>query len=334
MLKDLLSYFESTRVAIGDCAGALIVSRSGKVLLEKYVHGKYAGEISPATLWPVFSATKGVTSGLLLSLVEDGTLGLDDPVSKHLAAFSTHGPGEYDRRDVTIRHLASFTAGTYIPREKYTPKPTPPDLELVQVDKEPGTDFDYALLQMYLLEVLLETATGQDYDSLLQTRILGPLGLRDSRFVYKVPTDLPILPGRKNESDDPARSYYLSSKGIRTSTGLFMSARDLHSYTEFWLSGGERDGYRHFSKSLIDEAWSVHGHPEDRESKYGLLWWLHTDTKGYVISGWGGKVSIIVPNAEVVITAIRNPPSYPEHGPYSYYADQAELIQFAQRLSK
>ena len=132
MLKKLLSYFDSNRVAIGDCAGALIVSRSGEVLLEECMRGKGPEEINSATLWPIFSATKGVTSGLLLSLVEDGTLNLDDPVSKHLRAFSTHGPGAYDRRDVTIRPLASFTAGTYIPPEKYTPNPTPPDLELVQ----------------------------------------------------------------------------------------------------------------------------------------------------------------------------------------------------------
>ena len=40
VLANLLSYFQGTCNGIGDCAGALVVSRNGEVLLE---HGGRAG---------------------------------------------------------------------------------------------------------------------------------------------------------------------------------------------------------------------------------------------------------------------------------------------------
>ena len=335
ILGELETYVEKTRMSLGDCAAAIVVSRGDEVVLEKYIQGAYEGEIGSETLWPIFSATKALTAGVLLSAAWGSVIGLDDPVGKYLPAFNTKGEGPYDRREVTIRHLASFTAGTIIPPEKYTPsKGQPPDLELVQIDTESGKEFDYALLQMHLLEAALEAATGEDFEATLQKQILRPLGLMHSCYVYEYPTDLPILPGRKNDTGDPAKSFYLSAKGIRTSTGLFMTALELNRYGQVWLGDGTYDGQRYFSSDLKKEAWRVHAHPGDRESKYGLLWWIHGEDGGYVMSGWGGKTTVVLPEHGVVITVIRNPPTYPEHGPFDYYGDQRALIGFGKRLGE
>ena len=55
----------------------------------------------------IFSATKVVTTFILMKLVDENRLGLDDYVHQHLSWWSTTGP----KSDITLRHLLSFTSG-------------------------------------------------------------------------------------------------------------------------------------------------------------------------------------------------------------------------------
>ena len=62
--------------------------------------------------------TKVITSVAALMLVDQGRLSLEDPISRHLdwrddivRVFCSEGEGEPARRNITVRHLLTHTAG-------------------------------------------------------------------------------------------------------------------------------------------------------------------------------------------------------------------------------
>ncbi len=67
------------------------------------------------TLVNAYSVGKAVVSVLLLELVDQGLVGLDDPVAKHWPDFAAAGKGE-----VTVRHGLSHQAGVPAIRERLT----------------------------------------------------------------------------------------------------------------------------------------------------------------------------------------------------------------------
>ncbi|MGI5398131.1 serine hydrolase domain-containing protein [Streptomyces sp. CA-135486] len=136
----------------------------------------------------------------LLQLVDEGKVGLDDPVSRWL-------PDLPDADRITLRMLGSSTTGLadYVkdpdfvaavyadPFRQWTAE------ELVGISTalprwyEPGTNWSYSHGNFVLLGAALEKITGTRLDILLKRRIMGPLGLRDTRnsFTHKIPS--PVL---------------------------------------------------------------------------------------------------------------------------------------------
>src|SRR4051794_22620214 len=58
------------------------------------------------SIFPVASLTKPVVAVAVMQLVEDGAIGLDDPVAKFIPEFELQGKGA-----ITVRHLLTHTSG-------------------------------------------------------------------------------------------------------------------------------------------------------------------------------------------------------------------------------
>jgi D-alanyl-D-alanine carboxypeptidase len=132
----------------------------------------------------VGSNTKPFMATLVLSLVEEGVLGLDDPLGDYV-------PG-YDRwKDIPLRHLVGMQSG--IPDYlgvatlmfdliKHPSEPVTPDEILSYVADQPllyvpGEGANYSNSNYMLLGLVLAEVTGKTPDVLLAERITGPLGL-------------------------------------------------------------------------------------------------------------------------------------------------------------
>jgi CubicO group peptidase (beta-lactamase class C family) len=335
VLKELEEYVHQTAVALGNCPSAIVVSRNGEILFEKYAAGidgaAPQGPVDARSLWQIFSMTKSYASGLVLSLAKDGTLTLDDPVSEYLPEFSTHGDGAHDRRAVTIRHLMSHTSGADLPKEAWSDDP--PDLTQLRTQTPPGETFRYSGLGMHVLERTVEAAAGADFEELLKARILEPMGLRDTRYLYELDPSLPMLPVGNAQVDDPTENYALAHKGHRAGYGLYATARDCNRFGSSWLGDGTFEGHTFFTPELKRQVWTYHGMRNSDKGRYGLLWWLFEDDGGYVISGAGAKATAVVPETGVVITVLRLPLE-PGNGPFHFKADKQMLVQFGKRLGK
>jgi D-alanyl-D-alanine carboxypeptidase len=139
------------------------------------------------TAFRVGSNTKPYISALVMTLVEEGLVGLDDPFSKYVTGYS-----KWD--DITIRMLLGMQSGipdymlgeafmmaaVFDPDSLTTPQVL---LDFVKEEDllfEPGTDCIYTNTNYILVGLIIEEVTGQPAHTALRTRILDPLGLDDT----------------------------------------------------------------------------------------------------------------------------------------------------------
>jgi CubicO group peptidase (beta-lactamase class C family) len=124
-------------------------------------------------------------STLLLKLVDEKKVSLEDKLSKWLPDFS-------HANRVTLGQLAQMTSGysDYIigndafinmlyanPFRQWTTQELMAQISSRPLLYEPGTNWNYAHTNYVLLGLALEKATNTDMPSLLQTKVLAPLGL-------------------------------------------------------------------------------------------------------------------------------------------------------------
>ena len=130
--------------------------------------------------------------------------------------------------------------------------------------RQPGAAYEYAM-DFDVLTVLLERATGQNRDQLLQERIFGPLGVEGCGF-YCQPADAHRLV--TNHLFDPSAGLVAfeppeNSSKVRESLGRQISGNGLFggvlmtpaAYTRFaamLLNGGELDGQRVLGRKTIE----------------------------------------------------------------------------------
>ncbi|WP_175408062.1 serine hydrolase [Streptomyces sp. TRM64462] len=169
-------------------------------------------------------------TNVLLQLVDEGRVGLDEPVSRWLPRLP-HG----DR--ITLRMLGSSTSGLY----DYVPDPgfvqafiddpfrqwTPRELVAISTGKplwyEPGTNWNYSHTNFVLLGAALEKITGTRLDRLLHQRIFRPLGLRETRNSFTPEMPQPVLHafsddrGRYEESTFWNPSWTIAPGAVLTS---------------------------------------------------------------------------------------------------------------------
>lgn len=311
-LEELDAYFEKTAAQLGGSPFAAVVSKNGEILYERYDDGNaiLGKPVDEHSRWLVFSITKSFVSALVLDLCEDGVLSLDDPVGKYLPAFA--------EEEITIRHLMSHTSGAAIDGDK-APGSLPQDLRRIDIITEPGEAFQYSGLGMLILERTLEAATGKDLEDVLNERIIEPLGLNSTGYVYDGSATDEVLPLLNDQ-------YRYSEIGKRAGSGLYTTARDLNAFGQLWLNPESI-----FSLQLREEAWTYHGMRDSDKGRYGLLWWLFESDGGYVMSGRQSKINAVIPETNTVITVIRYPQARPEEG-YSFAEDKRALVLFGKLL--
>ncbi|MFE7071177.1 serine hydrolase domain-containing protein [Streptomyces sp. NPDC057620] len=212
---DRLDRFYARRVNDGLLPGYLVsVSRHGRVAhLTSYgLRDREAGlPVTADTVWRLYSMTKPVASVAALMLHEEGLLGLDDPVSRHLPSFADlrvyeSGTGDDLRTrpadgPLLVRHLLTHTAGMTIGAYRTHPvdalyraagveiqAPEGADLaeacELyasLPLQFEPGTQWNYSVATN-VVGRLIEVVTGRPLDAFLAERVFAPLGMTDTGF--------------------------------------------------------------------------------------------------------------------------------------------------------
>jgi len=147
--------------------------------------------MAPDSIADIGSITKTFVAALTLLLKEEGLLSLDDTLEQWITGIPN---GE----EITIRQMLSHTSGIY----NYTNSPTfgadwgasiqagtpliqtPQDLVDYALAEEPlfepGSSWEYSNTNFVLLGMIIEKATGESFTHQLRTRLLDPLGLKNT----------------------------------------------------------------------------------------------------------------------------------------------------------
>ncbi len=218
-----------------------------------------------AIFW-IASMSKPILATLLLMLQDEGLLSVDDPVEKYLPEFKAVKTADGKPARVTIRHLLTHTSGlgeitAAQARDSKTLAAVIPLYVAKPVGFTPGSKWVYCQSGINTGGRIAEVVTGEPLEKLLQRRLFGPLGMKDTTF-YLTEKQRPRL----------AKSYRRTDKGELEATdiaflngksptsldrfpapngGLFSTASDYARFCQMVLRGGELDGKRYLKPETV-----------------------------------------------------------------------------------
>jgi CubicO group peptidase (beta-lactamase class C family) len=277
----------------GKMPGAvLIVGRDGHIVKRQaYGHLQVAPRKRPMPVDAIFdlaSVSKVVgTATAAMLLIEDGKLHLNDPVARYLPDFA-----QKDKGDVTIFHLLTHTSGlkpyedvNVIKKERREGETQADALirRICQLPKsyETGKKYRYSCLNFLTLARVNEIVAGESQNDLLQRRVYGPLGMKDTGYILTAQQKQRTAPTievngtfLQGEVHDPLANYYGSGEHCPGNAGLYSSAPDLAIYLQMILNRGTYRGTRVFKPETIDLMTQIHS-PPGVDFRRGLGWGIY-----------------------------------------------------------
>jgi CubicO group peptidase (beta-lactamase class C family) len=295
MSQDLLRRIERLLwedVAAGTIPGASVaVARAGKLVYCSCVGYLDQPSETPMPLdaiFRIYSMSKPILSVATLSLVEDGRLELDAPVSRYLSELGDARVAELRddgveqlvpaEREPTVfdllRHTSGISGGVYdsplvagmyaergIFKYDHTPAAFTESLDdLVSKLAElplsfhPGTRWEYGRSGDVLGRVL-EVVTGQSLDEVFRERVFDPLDMGDSGFwVEPEAADRLAEPLRTDGARTPEDLIQVTRKPLFLSggSGCVSSLGDFLRFSFALLGRGEVGGRRVLPEPLAD----------------------------------------------------------------------------------
>ena len=254
---------------------AMVTNREGVIYAGAFGSQDVA-QGRPMTVESIFriaSMTKPITSAAVMMLVEDGEVGLDDPVSTYLPGqlpeevFETFDPTDNSftsrpvNGEMTVRHLLTHTSGlgynifNEILFPLLRPGSAPPTQLGLPLLHDPGARWTYGE-STRVLGTLVEAITGQGVDAFLQERIFSPLGMNETDYAVAsgnnarlatlhTPSDAGLV-----EQPNPEGAV---SVLVRGDGGLFSTASDYARFMRMILNKGlGDDGVRLLQADTVD----------------------------------------------------------------------------------
>jgi CubicO group peptidase (beta-lactamase class C family) len=267
---------------------ALLVSRKGVPIRSEgfgLANVELNVPVTPKTIFQSGSIGKQFTAAAMMLLVEEGKIGLDDPLAKY---FDT-GPAWW--KDVSIRELLSHTAGfTDYPKEfdlrkDYSEEELLKIVEGIPPAYPPGTGWAYSNLGYVTLGILIHRVSGQYFGDFLQERVFKPLSMSTTRIM----SEADIIPNR-------AAGYVLDKGQLKNQEWVSPSANSTADGSLYFtiLDLAKWDAALYTEKVLKEsskrEMWTVAalrgGKPNP--GPYGFAWFVETQY-GHRVVEHGGR---------------------------------------------
>ena len=241
----------------------------GVVIDGELAYAKGFGVVDPATkavpdadtVYRIGSITKSFTGLALLSLRDDGVLGLDDPLVRWIPEAGKLVYPTRDERPITLRQLAQHASG--LPRMgPFDPEHGPDEatvvgsLAKITLDRAPGIESVYSNLGFSLLGIVVSHAAKRPLHDVVATRIFAPLGMTSSGWDAATVPAGHLAPAFANGpaagAVPPTRLGAADGAG-----GIYSSVRDMARYAAFLLSAyppRDEDDHGPIRRATIREA--------------------------------------------------------------------------------
>jgi CubicO group peptidase (beta-lactamase class C family) len=277
-------------IAKGLVPGAAItIARHGKV-----IYRRTWGERDPTNgtamtddaIFRIYSMSKPITTVAAMMLVEEGRLGLQEPVAKYIPQFADVKVGLERRGDdgqrvldlvdpkqpMTIQDLMRHTSGitygffgdslvkkayldAHLTRGDFDNAEFADRIAKLPLAYQPGTTWDYS----YSTDVLgrvIEVVSAQSLYGFEKERILDPLGMRDTSFYIKDPSKWPRIaePFAKDRAIGDDAEFFnprVPRKWESGGGGMVSTMADYVRFLQMLLNGGALDEHHYLSRKSM-----------------------------------------------------------------------------------
>ncbi|MGI9517898.1 MAG: serine hydrolase domain-containing protein [Pirellulaceae bacterium] len=315
-----LKWIEDEKIA--GCSA--MVLRNGKLAYLKCFGHRDREEELPVergTIFRIYSMSKPVTSVAAMQLIEQGKIGLDDPVSKYIEGFENltvlnvedSEPEEIPaRREITVRDLLSHTSGlTYgffgdseVDKEYRRLGILVMDSDLehmcsklitIPLLYQPGERWHYSASTDVLGRVV-EVASEQTLAAYFQQHIFEPLGMTDSFFTLPEERQSRLaqmyIPGLEPASEwESFRFKNQQNRFYSGGAGLCSTIDDYGRFAQMLAAKGELDGVRILNPESVGTMFTNQLENLDKSTRgfeFGLGFKISDRGDKGTDYGWGG----------------------------------------------
>ncbi len=301
ILQDALKFW-----SVPGCAVAII--RDDQVIYLKGHGVKELGRahpVTPDTLFPIGSCTKGFTTTAMAMLVDEGKMSWDDPVRKHIPYFHLADP--LADAKVTLRDLVTHRAGVgsndllwY--RSPWTQEEIIRRLAYLKPAYPFRSGFEYQTSMFTTAGNAVAAASGQKWEDFVRSRILEPLGMKDVALTTPAALASPdhATPHRLNSQEQVDVIPWYPFPIPEPAGSVSASARDLARWLRFHLGDGTFEGHRLVSAKNLQETHTpqvtlrLEGnvrklHPQTNLLSYGMAWVVE-DYRGHLLVSHAGLI--------------------------------------------
>lgn len=196
--------------------------------------------VTTGTLFQAASISKPVTALAALSLVQRGTLHLDDDVNASLESWRVPDNAFTKQRKVTLRQLlshsagfnvedvGSYAAGESLPSLLHTLDGRPPaHSDPIRVETVPGTQFRYSGGGYSVIQQLLIDVTRKPFPELMRDLVLDRSGMTSSTFQQPIPSGMESIAATGHDANgDPIEGRWYTFPQA-AAAGLWTTPSDL-----------------------------------------------------------------------------------------------------------
>lgn len=228
-----------------------------------------AEPVSSESTFQIASLTKVFTALLYVDAARRGEIGLEDSLSRYLPARVPQFG-----RPISLLDLATHASGLGLrppsrldrsqddPYAGYTRAELLTDIEAAQLTRAPGAAFEYSNFGYALLGEALARRFDRPYEDLVQSRIVAPLELSETKF------DLAAVRPRLVQGYDrewrPMQPWDLGA--LAPAGGLFSTIGDLTKFLQLWTA--PRGSLSRAAREML----TPRGPGDNAETRMGIGW--------------------------------------------------------------
>ena len=301
-----------------DFSGEILVAKGKNIIFREAVGLAFVEhdlEIKVGDKYRIASITKTFTGTLIAIAQAENKLKVDDKASKYIVDLS----GRF--KDITIYQLLTHTSG--LPHNEgikdYWLIKSKLQLNNRQIISEindldllfpPGSKMSYSSLGYYLLGTILETVYKDNFQNILDNKILKPLQMSETG----VGNSLKIIPRMTKGyhlimGDELAVAPYRNYSMLKGAGDMYSSSTDLLKWSDSFFSG------KLLNEKTRDLIFKPSKMSDSQNKNYGFGWFIKTEKpKKYFHGGgtWGYSSFIaLYPEDQISIIVLSNVSTLP-----------------------
>ncbi|MDT0294544.1 serine hydrolase [Mesonia ostreae] len=285
-------------------------------------------DMNQNTLVGVASNSKGFTCFALGILVDEGKLNWDDKVRKHIPEFKM--PDAWVTEEFTVRDLVTHRSGLSLGAGDLMFFPEGGDFTIDDVlanvsQLEPESsfrsEFKYNNNMFIIAGEVIHRVSGKTWDEFIETRILEPVGMKNSKASYSRVTDKSnIIDAHTRTEGEVIQIPHDWSDLANPAGGIMSNVTDMLIWAKFLMNDAvTQNGERILSEKQMHQLWQLQTPlPVSKDNDYNThfygysLGWFVSDVKGYKqVSHTGGLLGTVtqftlIPELDLGIVVLTN----------------------------